>query len=249
MPEYRDWYSTGYWSEREGHEIRYIIVHSTEGPRGAAFAWWSSPENPFKSSAHDLIDSTGVVWRCVPYDKASHHAGGGHIAGFNERNPETGRYEPSINLASIGIELEYPAAPASPPWPAVQVDVAVAHVRNLVSTYQIARANVLRHADIDPQNRTDPRNLPWEEFMNRVFQTDDTGIHHAARNAAWNAGGIPYNPDATFPRYARERNLGNPETPEFDFSFGGQKFRGQGFSRGIIYARVGEWGQIKEVPW
>lgn len=251
--QYRDWYGTQYWSERklDGKHvhIQYLIIHDTEGPRDAALAWWSSPNNPYQSSAHDLIDVEGVVWRCVTYDKAAHHCGGGHIPGYNALDPASGRYEPNANLPSIGVELEYPAAPASPPWPQVQLDAAVAHVRHLVQSYQIPRANVLRHAEIDPRNRSDPRNFPWEEFLDRVYQGVDADLAHALRNSAWNAGGIPYNRDAAFPRYAREHGLGNPETPEFDFVAGGQKYRGQGFSGGIIYARIGEWDRIKEVPW
>ena len=249
MVEHRDWYGTKYWSERDGHAIRYIIMHDTEGPRQAAFAWWQSPNNPYQSSAHDLIDSSGVVWHCVPYDKAAHHVGGGQIPGFNELDPVTGRHEPNANLASIGIELEYPAAPASPAWPQVQLDAAVEHVRSLVRSYQIPRANVYRHADVDPQNRTDPRNFAWDDFLNRVFHGGADDFGQALRMAAWSAGGFPFNPDAPLARYAREHGLGNPETPEFDFEFGGQQFRGQGFSKGIVYARVGEWDQIKEVFW
>ncbi len=249
MTEYRDWYGTDFWSERDGQEIRYIIIHDTEGPRAAAFAWWQSPNNPYKSSAHDLIDSTGVIWRCVPYDKAAHHAGGSIIPGYNDQKPANGAGVLNANLVTIGIELEYPAAPASPPWPKEQIDAAVEHVRNLAKTYNVPRANILRHADIDPKNRTDPRNFEWEAFLDRVYQEAAGEVEHALRNAAWNSGGIPYNPDAAFPRYAREHNLGNPETPEFDFSHGKERYRGQGFSRGIVYARIGEWDTIKEVRW
>lgn len=249
MLQYRDWNGTQYWSERKGNAIRYIIVHDTEGPRDAAFAWWSSPNNPYQSSAHDLIDSAGVIWRCVPYEKAAHHAGGGHIDGYNEMNTATGQYEPNANLPTIGIELEYPAAPASPPWPQPQVDALVEHVRNLVRTYQIPRANVLRHADIDAVNRSDPRNLGWEDLLNRIFEVKEDDLSQALRHAAWNSGGIAYNVDAAFPRYAREHGLGNPETAEFDFAFGGQQFRGQGFSKVVIFARVGQWDEIKEVAW
>ncbi len=251
--QYRDWYGTPYWSEREWKDrrypIRYLVMHDTEGPRDAAFAWWSSPSNPYQSSAHDLIDSSGVIWRCVPYDKAAHHAGYAHIEGYNTLNPETGRQEPNVNLASIGIELEYPVAPASPPWPKAQLDAAVLHVRRLVLIYQIPRQNVFTHAEIDPQRKTDPRNFDWKGFLDRVYQGVDSALGQALRNAAWNAGGIAYNPDAAFPRYAREHNLGNPETGEFDFTINGRQYRGQGFSGGIIYCRVGEWERIKEVSW
>ncbi|HOG47918.1 MAG TPA: peptidoglycan recognition family protein [Anaerolineae bacterium] len=253
MLEYRDWYGTQNWSDREAggiqYSIRYIIIHDTEGPRDAALAWWCSPNNPSQSSAHDLIDSAGVIHHCVPYEKAAHHAGGSHIPGFNQPDPATGRCEPNANLASIGIELEYPAAPASPPWPQVQLDAAVAHVRGLVQIYQVPRANMLRHAEVDPKNRSDPRSFPWQDFVARVYHGIDDALADTLRNAAWNAGGIPFNREAAFPRYAREHGLGNPETPEFDFGIAGQQYRGQGFSRGIIYARVGEWGDIREVIW
>jgi len=251
MVQYKDWYGTKFWSERQGETIRYLVMHDTEGSRDAALAWWCNPNNPYQSSAHDLIDNSGVVWRCVPYDKAAHHCGGSHIPGYNEFNPKVGDYVPNPNLPSIGIEMEYPADPAAPPWPDAQLNAAVEHVRGLVCTYSIPRQNVFRHADIDPKNRKDPRNLDWEAFLDRIYQaeTNDDTLAQIVRNAAWQAGGIPYNPDAAFPRYAREHNLGNPETPEFDFSYTGQSFRGQGFSKGIVYARVGEWDVIKEVSW
>jgi len=250
MLQYRDWYGTPYWSDRtiddQEFRITYLIMHDTEGPRDAALAWWSSPDNPNQSSAHDLIDASGVIYHCVPYEKAAHHAGGGKWPGIPDGSVGGTTI---INLVSIGIELEYPAAPASPPWPQVQIDAAVAHVRRLVQIYGIPRANVLRHADVDPKNRSDPRNLAWNDFLDRVYRGMDDATARTVRNAAWNAGGIPYNPDAAFPRYARAHDLGNPETPEFDFSFGGLQYRGQGFSRGIIYARIGDWDNIREVSW
>jgi len=74
-------------------------------------------------------------------------------------------------------------------------------------------------------------------------------LEQALRHAAWNAGGIPYNPEAAFPRYAREHGLGNPVTPEFDFGFAGQQYRGQGYSKGIVYCRVGDWSNIQQSTW
>lgn len=250
MLQYRDWYGTPYWTERsiDGQEFRigWLVMHDTEGPRSAALSWWSSPNNPRKSSAHDLIDTQGVIDRCVPYEKAAHHAGGGAWPGIP---PGSVGGTSIINLVSIGIELEYPAEPASPPWPKAQIDAAVRHVRRLVQIYGIPRSNVLRHSEVDPKNKRDPRNFQWEEFLNRVYRGMDDATAYALRNAAWNAGGIPYNREAAFPRYAREHGLGNPETPEFDFTSGGQQYRGQGFSKGIIYARIGDWGNIREVAW
>lgn len=248
MVEYKDWYGTPNWSERRGMAIRYIIIHDTEGSREAAFAWWTSPANADESSAHDLIDAQGVVWRCVPYDKAAHHAGDGHIPGFNAFDPASSHFVPGINSASIGIELEYPAAPASPPWPQVQLDAAVAHVRELAHIYGIPRENIYRHATIDPTNRSDPRNFPWEAFLDRVYAVSD-GLAQAVIRAAWQQVGVSHAPEAPLSAYAREQHLGNPETGEFEFVYGGQRFRGQGFRHGIVYARADDLTRPHVVRW
>jgi len=43
--------------------------------------------------------------------------------------------------------------------------------------------------------------------------------------------------------------MGQPQTEEFSFSHGGVNYRGQGFSIAIVYAKVGDWGNIKELSW
>jgi len=247
LPTYVDWYGTDHWSDRHGYDVLYIILHDTEGSRQSAFNWWTSPYNTERSSAHDLIDDDGVVYRVVPYDKAAHHAGHGHIEGFNRKVNEY--YEPNLNWASIGVELVYPASPASPEYPQVQLESAIEHVRWLAREFSVSRERVLGHKDVDPNRRSDPRNFPWEWFLDQVFAEVDKMLEQAACNAAWAAGGIPYNPEAAFPKYAREHGLGNPETPEFDFVYRGKRYRGQGFSEAIVYAEVGHWDQIGEVAW
>ncbi len=91
----------------------------------------------------------------------------------------------------------------------------------------------------------------WPQVVARYTPAPVEGddLAYMLRNGAWNAGGIAYNPDAAFPSYARELGLGNPETPEFDFCFQGAWYRGQGFSRGIVYAPIGKWGECDFLPW
>jgi hypothetical protein len=83
----------------------------------------------------------------------------------------------------------------------------------------------------------------------RISEYEQTDFVDVVRNAAWQAGGIPYNPEAAFPKFARERGLGNPETREFDFQHNGVNYRGQGFSRGIVYTEVGKWDDLKMIGW
>lgn len=65
------------------------------------------------------------------------------------------------------------------------------------------------------------------------------------RDAAWQAAGVPYNPEAAFAIYAREHNLGNPVTAEVDAG----EYRLQGFSGGIVYAPIGRWNECRHVGW
>ena len=67
----------------------------------------------------------------------------------------------------------------------------------------------------------------------------------AIRNEAWRSLGIAYNPEAAFSRYARAQKLGNPVTGEFDAS----GYRAQGFAGGIVYAKIGDWGNIESIVW
>jgi hypothetical protein len=67
----------------------------------------------------------------------------------------------------------------------------------------------------------------------------------AIRNAAWNQLGIPYNPAAAFPTYARAHGLGNPVTTEFDI----EGYRAQGYQGGILMCAIGQWDKIGVVPW
>jgi len=74
-------------------------------------------------------------------------------------------------------------------------------------------------------------------------------LDDSLRNAAWNRRGIAFNPDAAFPRHARQNNLGSPLTGEFDVDWRGKTYRAQGFTGAIVYAEVGDWGNIQKLSW
>lgn len=240
--------SVGYYhSSRHGYEPEWIILHDTEGPAEAALAWWRSPSNQYQSSAHWLVRSDGEVVAVVPEHLSAHHAGGGRWPGIPEGS--TGGTS-NINHVSIGIELEYPKAPASPPWPEAQLKAAAELVWGIAHRYSIPRDHVLAHAQVAPDGAGDPRNLDLEAFLGRVWpQLQPELPEDAIRNAAWNAKGIPYNPDAAFARYAREQGLGSPETAEFPFTLGERACWGQGFQAAIVWAYDGDWQNVKMLSW
>lgn len=74
-------------------------------------------------------------------------------------------------------------------------------------------------------------------------------LDEALRNAAWNRRGIAYNPEASFPRYARQYRLGSPVTPEFDVTWKNKAYRVQGFTGAILYCEAGDWGNVRSMTW
>jgi hypothetical protein len=80
-----------------------------------------------------------------------------------------------------------------------------------------------------------------------------TSLSEAIRNAAWLRDrpihGIPYNPDAAFPKYAREHSLGAPLTDEWGVKVDGVQYVAQGYVLGIVYAIVGDWANVRSVEW
>ncbi len=76
-------------------------------------------------------------------------------------------------------------------------------------------------------------------------------LEQTIRNAAWQKVGVPFNPDAAFPKYARAKGLGSPVpgTGEFDIRINGIDYRVQPFVGGIVYCVIGDWGNVKHMLW
>jgi hypothetical protein len=59
---------------------------------------------------------------------------------------------------------------------------------------------------------------------------------------------IPLNPNAMFYKIAQQRQLGERLTSEYDVEYDDRQFRAQIYERGIVYAEVGDWGNVKIIP-
>ena len=59
---------------------------------------------------------------------------------------------------------------------------------------------------------------------------------------------IPLNPNAMFYKIAQERNLGERLSKEYDAEYDDKQYRAQIYERGIVYAEVGDWGNVKIIP-
>ena len=223
-------------SERPaGMEIDCVVLHATVGSLSATLGWFSNPESGV--SAHYVVAKTGRIYQMVEEERRAHHAGASSFQGRED-----------FNRFSVGIEIVN-KNDGQDAYPPDQFEAVVNLVDYLAAKYDIERQWIVTHADISTVGKTDPRGFPVLELLARIYDPEANLPDDVVREAAWNAAGIPYNPEAAFSRYAREHELGTPQTDEFDFSYKGVNYRGQGFSQGIVYTKVGDWANIKEMTW
>ena len=224
-------------SRPSGLKIDAVVLHATAGGLSGTLAWFANPTSGV--SSHYVVAKNGQIYQMVEEKNRAQHAGLSQYQGRED-----------FNDFSIGIEIVN-LNDGVDPYPEAQFEGMIDLVAYLAEKYRIKPEWIVTHAQTSQKltGKTDPRNFATEELVRRVYDPLANLPVDVVREAAWNAVGIPFNPIAAFPRYAREHNLGNPETEEFEFSHAGVDYRGQGFSGGIVFARVGDWGNIQELTW
>lgn len=153
-------------SSRDGHPITMLVWHATVGAFSASARHLCNPApsgDPRRAvSTHYLIRKDGYTAQLVDDTFAAWHAGASFWRGMGSQE---------IQRASIGIELEN-ANDGRDPYPAAQLDAAVALGRQLLTRHIIPPENITRHKDIAiPAGRkTDPAGLDWPVFLRRLIQ-------------------------------------------------------------------------------
>jgi len=190
-----------------------------------------------KASYHYVVSRSGAVYQLVPEADRAWHAGD---ARWQERR---------VNDCAIAVGLINRDG-ESDPYPAAQLIAAAALVRYLMDKHTVALPDVVTSYIIRGQTPIGPGVFDLEAFRTRLGGTEPGWpSDEEVRTAAWASLQLRYSADAAFPRFAREHNLGNPETAEFDFTLGGRLYRGQGYSEGIVYAEVGRWDDMQIMTW
>jgi N-acetyl-anhydromuramyl-L-alanine amidase AmpD len=227
--------SANFGSRPAGIPIDCVVLHATVGSLSATLAWFSNPTSGV--SAHYVVTKSGVVYQMVEESMRAQHAGASSYQGRTD-----------FNDFSIGIEM-INKNDGLDPYPREQLEATVNLTSYLVAKYDLAREWIVTHADISNVGKTDPLGFPIHELLAQVYDPTANPPDAVVREAAWNEAGIPYNPEAAFAKYARAHDLGNPQTEEFDFSYEGTDYRGQGFGRAIVFCKVGDWENLKETSW
>ncbi len=168
-------------SANQDGRVRFLVLHFTDENFARSLDLLSNKhDNPV--SAHYLVSRAGevaghaapMVLRLVDESQRAWHAGPSRWQG----------HEP-LNGESIGIEIVYesgclrePLRPpgaspwnadatcAYPPYPADQIDAVIGLVQGILKRHpEIEATRVVGHADIQPENKTDPGpRFPWRQL-------------------------------------------------------------------------------------
>lgn len=142
------------WSKRT-KPIDMLVLHATAGSAASALGWLCNPAS--KVSAHYLVAKTGYAWQLVPDGRVAWHAGQSSWQGRSD-----------CNAYSVGIEIEN-ANTGKDPYPEIQYQAVLALSRQIVAAHGIRRDRVVRHCDIAPERKTDPRGFAWDRFLAELF--------------------------------------------------------------------------------
>jgi hypothetical protein len=71
----------------------------------------------------------------------------------------------------------------------------------------------------------------------------EAAVIATAKKYTW----MPINTDAALYKFAQANNLGYPQTDEFKFTVGADRYVGQVFNLGIVYVKEGDWDNVKWV--
>jgi N-acetylmuramoyl-L-alanine amidase len=139
----------------EPRRANYVILHHTSNDT-LEYALGVLTHPLSGVSSHYLIGRDGRVLQLVDESQRAWHAGASMWGGQTD-----------MNSASIGIELDNTG---NEPFPPVQMDALIALLKDIQTRHAIARANVLAHADIAPERKSDPSVLfPWRQLAQAGF--------------------------------------------------------------------------------
>lgn len=136
----------------DGTEIKYLIIHYTQGNLEQSLDWLTS-SNALgqRVSCHYLICKQGEVYSLVDEDKRAWHAG---VSAWED--------DVKLNGTSIGIEL---VNSGDEEYTEPQMRSLESLASDIVRRHQIRPFHILGHSDISPEKKVDPgKYFDWKRF-------------------------------------------------------------------------------------
>lgn len=147
--------------------VKAIIIHATAGyssdsavsvMRDGKASWhWLVPDE-------DEREHGNLIWACAPETLAAWHVQN------NKSHPDVNNGQRLVNHWSLGIEIVN--SQQNDPFSDWQVKIAADIVKYCWAKYPNLE-DVVSHAKLDPDRRTDPGiHFPWEAFKEYVLSSD-----------------------------------------------------------------------------
>ena len=228
-----------------------IVLHATGGAKAGDLRTLSGRDRTHLVSAHYYITKLGEIYQLVQDRDIAWHAGISFWEG-----------EGNCNNFSLGVELENWNNGVDR-YPQAQIDAAVWLCREKVRAYGIRRTRLVRHSDVAPGRKQDPRNFPWESWKAQVFQNQPAppplptpplpqpGLDQQLRDAlldwAYRQVQHQYHPDWTLHQFARREQLGPPLLPSFNFAADNRTWVGEVYGVDAICAPMGQWQTVRRL--
>lgn len=233
---------------RKGHAPIAIIYHVSGGSLRATRNYILNPAS--EVSYHFCVGVNGEIEQYVDEANAAWHAG--HV-----EDPKWSLLIPGANPNWYTISIAREGQPTDS-VPEKMYQSLLWLTKKVLREHHIvpSQATLTGHFAIDSRNKKNcpGPTFPWERLY-RDLGIAGTPVQEGSVNVQqlrqrfWGTKNIPYTPTNAFPTYATKHNLGAPETPEVDWVEGGVHYRGQGFANGIVYCKVGDWGNIIVEKW
>lgn len=238
--------ASAYTKPNQPRPITMLVIYATEGSKASDLRTLSGRDPSHVVSAHYYVTKLGEIYQLVADANIAWHAGVSYWQG-----------ESNCNLFSLGIELEN-RDDAVDPYPLPQLDALLWLCQRKAAQYGIAADRLVRHRDIAPGRKGDPRAFPWATFKASVFggapveapapapqPSPDVRLRDALLDWSYRRAGHVYHPDWALHQLAVRQRLGPPVAPMFQFRSERQSWVGESYGADVIASPVGDWQRVE----
>lgn len=232
-----------------GRRIDMIVMHATAGTRQGDLYTLSGRDRRHLVSTHYYVTKLGEIFQLVQDKDVAWHAGISYWQG-----------ESNLNRVSLGVEMEN-RNNGDDKYPQSQLDAVLWLVRTKVRQYNIPRSRLVRHADVAPGRKTDPRGFPWESFKANVYTdmpdepppppvpraSPEVQLRDALIDHSYRIVNSVYHPDWGLHQFAQQRRIGPPMGPPFGFTAENKVWQAELYGSDAICSPGGNWQDIRQL--
>lgn len=241
----RQIHANNFMKGRNNRPVKTVVLHIAVGTLAGTYATFCDPQRG--ASAHFCIGKKGEIEQYVSINDTAYGNGLRWDAGNRQWIcPHNNIVTPSWqdlappdnpNWSTVSIEHEgMPADAWTPEMYAANLRVLRWLADQFNLTY-VAHRTLIGHAEIDPVDKPNcpGPNVEWDRMV------ADLAAINAAQKIVW----MPINTGSALYNFAQAQNLGYPQTDEYTFSVGANRYVGQVYNLGIVFVKQGDWDNVQ----